>query len=133
MKVAVTYSNGEVFQHFGHTEEFKVYDAENGKVVSSEIVKATDGGHSALAGLLNSHKIDVLICGGIGGGAKVALDELGIKLFGGVTGNADKAVEDFLNDKLNFNPDVKCNHFESHHGDEGEHHCHGANGCTHKG
>ncbi|MEG1706904.1 MAG: NifB/NifX family molybdenum-iron cluster-binding protein, partial [Clostridia bacterium] len=70
MKIAVTHLEGEVFQHFGHSEEFKVYEVEDGKVISTEIVRATEGGHSALAGLLQKHNIDTLICGGIGGGAQ---------------------------------------------------------------
>lgn len=129
MKVAVTYNNGEIFQHFGHCEEFKVYNLENEKIVSTEIVKALEGGHSALAVLLQNNSIDALICGGIGGGAKSALSELGIKLYGGVSGNADKAVEDFVCGKLEYNPDVKCSHHDSHHGENDP--CHGANGCSH--
>ncbi|MBQ2323711.1 MAG: hypothetical protein II379_03895, partial [Oscillospiraceae bacterium] len=69
MKIAVTYENGEVFQHFGHTEQFKVYDVQDGAVVSSEIIGSNGSGHGALASLLAERKIDVLICGGIGGGA----------------------------------------------------------------
>ena len=68
MRIAVTYENGNVFQHFGHTEQFKVYEVENGKVVSSEIFGSNGSGHGALARLLNDKGIDVLICGGIGGG-----------------------------------------------------------------
>lgn len=96
MRIAVTYENEEIFQHFGHTENFKIYDAENGQIVS-QIVKNTNGQrHGALAGFLLSEKVDVLICGGIGGGAQNALYELGIALYGGVSGNADKAVKDFI-------------------------------------
>ncbi len=36
MRVAVTYENGQIFQHFGHTETFKIYDVEEGKVLHSE-------------------------------------------------------------------------------------------------
>lgn len=131
MKIAVTYENGLIFQHFGHTETFKVYEIADGKVVKTEIVGATEGGHSALAGLLQKNDINVLICGGIGGGAQAALAELGIKLFGGVSGDADKAVADYLCGKLSYVADVRCNHFEAHHGGEEHHHCHGADGCTH--
>lgn len=67
MKIAVTYENGEVFQHFGHTETFKVYEVEDGKILSSEIIGSDGNGHEALAGLLANQRIDVLICGGIGG------------------------------------------------------------------
>ena len=125
MKIAVTYENGQIFQHFGHTEQFKIYTAEDGKIINSEVVDTNGSGHGALAGLLSALGVDALICGGIGGGAQMALREAGIRLFGGVNGNADEAVNAFINGTLGYNPDVKCNH---HHHDEGhscgEHHHH---------
>lgn len=130
MRIAVTYENGQIFQHFGHTEEFKVYDVEAGKVLSSEVVSTNGSGHGALAGVLNALNADVLICGGIGGGARMALDAAGIKLYGGVSGDADQAVEALIAGNLAYNPDVQCNHHgEHHHGGNcgehgcGEHHC----------
>ena len=127
MKIAVAYENGNVFQHFGHTEQFKVYTVEDGKIKNEEIISAEGSGHSALAVLLANNKIDALICGGIGGGARVALEERGISLYGGVTGNADDAVIALLNNKLDYNPDVKCSHHEHEHGGS-EHKC-GEHGC----
>lgn len=126
MRVAVTYENGAIFQHFGHTENFKVYDIENGEIVSEKVLSSNGSGHGALATLLADNRIDTLICGGIGGGAQMALAEAGIKLYGGVSGSADEAVKALINGSLNFNPDVKCNH----HGEEHEHHgnC-GSGGC----
>ena len=100
MRIAVTYENGEVFQHFGHTEQFKVYEAEDGKVVSSEIIGSNGSGHGALAGLLAGKSIDVLICGGIGGGAQAALQENGIELCAGASGSADEAVEPIFVESL---------------------------------
>ena len=130
MRIAVTYENGEIFQHFGHTQFFKVYDVEDGKIISAEVVDTDGSGHGALAGLLNSLNANVLICGGIGGGAQMALKMAGIELFGGVSGDADKAVEEYVAGKLFYNPDVKCDH-HNHHGENhvcgnhgcGEHHC----------
>ena len=84
MKIAVTYENGQIFQHFGHTEQFKIYTVENGKIVSSEVVDTNGSGHGALAGFLSEQSVAVLICGGIGGGAQMALASAGIQLFGGV-------------------------------------------------
>ena len=127
MNIAVTYENGQIFQHFGHTEQFKVYHVENGSIVSSEVIDTNGSGHGALAGLLSSIKIDVLICGGIGGGAQMALANAGIKLYGGVTGEADKAVEALIAGNLDFNPDVQCNHHGDHHHDH-DHEC-GSHGC----
>ena len=125
MRIAVTYENGEIFQHFGHTEEFKVYDVKDGKVVASEVVDTNGQGHGALAGVLTALKADVLICGGIGGGAQMALAAAGIKLYGGVSGSADAAVEALLAGNLDYNPAVKCNH----HGEHSEGHTCGEHGC----
>lgn len=124
MKIAVTYENGEIFQHFGHTSEFKIYNVENNKVENSEILNTNGSGHGALATLLKQENVDVLICGGIGTGAQNALRDQGIKLFGGVSGKADDAVNEYLNNNLNYNPNVKCSHHE--HGEEhtcGNHEC----------
>ena len=96
MKIAVTYDNGNIFQHFGRTESFKVYEVEDGNVVSSEVIGSNGIGHGALAGLLAEQGIDVLICGGIGGGAQAALDEAGVELCSGAEGDADQAVEAYL-------------------------------------
>lgn len=127
MKIAVTYENGQIFQHFGHTEQFKLYTAENGKIISSEVVDTNGSGHGALAGLLFALQVDALICGGIGGGAQMALAEAGIRLFGGVTGSCDAAVEALLGGTLGFNPNVKCDHHDHH----GEGHTCGNHGCGH--
>lgn len=115
MKIAVTYENGQVFQHFGHTEQFKVYEIEDGKVVDTKVVDTKGSGHGALAGFLNLYEVDTLICGGIGGGAQNALKEAGITFYGGVGGDADKAVEALLAGNLGYNPDVKCNHHGEGH------------------
>ena len=124
MKIAVTYDNGNVFQHFGKTENFKVYEVEDNKVVSSEVIGSNGTGHGALAGLLAEQGIDVLICGGIGGGAQTALAAAGIQLFGGVSGDADEAVKSYIEGKLAYNPDVHCTHHDHEEGHScGEHHC----------
>ena len=136
MRIAVTYENGEVFQHFGHTEEFKVYEVEDGKVVSSQIIGSNGSGHGALAELLSGQGIDVLICGGIGGGAQAALDEQGIELCAGASGSADEAVEAYLRGEL-INTGANCDHHhdEGHscHDHEDGHSCHshegGCGGC----
>ena len=98
MKIAVTYENGKIFQHFGHTEHFKVYDVEDGQVKSSAILDSGETGHGALATLLKDGGVAALICGGIGGGAQNALAQAGITLYAGVTGGADEAVQALLNE-----------------------------------
>lgn len=129
MRIAVTYENGEIFQHFGHTAQFKLYDVEDGRVVASRIVETNGSGHGALAGILQAVKADVLICGGIGGGAQAALAGAGIRLYGGAGGSADGAVEALLAGTLAFDPDARCEHHDHEHGDE-PHAC-GDHGCGH--
>ena len=125
MKIAVTYEDGQVFQHFGHTAQFKFYTVEDGKVTSSEVVDTQGSGHGALAGFLQAHGVDTLLCGGIGGGARTALAQAGIELYPGVSGNADSQVLALLAGTLSFQPDYLC----AHHGHEhGEGHCH-EGGC----
>lgn len=126
MRIAVTYENGQIFQHFGHTEQFKVYDVQEGKVAASEVVDTNGSGHGALAGVLTALNVDVLICGGIGGGAQMALAAANIKLYGGVSGDADEAVAALIAGDLAYNPNVKCNHHGHHHG---EGHVCGSHGC----
>ena len=125
MRIAVTYEDGYIFQHFGHSAQFKVYDVQNGRIVASEIVDTNGSGHGALASLLSGLNADALICGGIGGGAQMALAAAGIRVFGGVSGDADEAVEALLAGVLDFNPNVRCNHHD-HHG--ADHSC-GDHGC----
>lgn len=117
MRIAVSYNDGEVFQHFGHTEQFKFYDVENGKVINEELAIVYVEGHSAVAKFLLKKKADIVICGCIGDGAKKALYEQNMILYGGVTGKCDEVVQDFINGKLNYNPDVACSH---HDGEDGE-------------
>lgn len=114
MKIAVTYDNGNIFQHFGKTENFKVYEVENNQVISSEVISSNGSGHGALAGLLDGQNVDVLICGGIGGGAQAALTEAGIEFCSGAQGDADQAVEAYLKGEL-VSSGVNCDH---HHGEE---------------
>ena len=126
MKIAVTYENEQIYQHFGHAARFKLYDVEGSTVVSTQVV-GTDGiGHGALAGLLKQWKVDTLICGGIGGGARMALAEAGVQVYGGVSGDADEAVEAFLCGSLCYDPNARCNHH-----DHGNGHSCGSHSCGH--
>ncbi|MDR1130817.1 MAG: dinitrogenase iron-molybdenum cofactor biosynthesis protein [Oscillospiraceae bacterium] len=137
MRIAVSYENGQVFQHFGQTERFKVYDIEDGGIQTASLVDAGGSGHGALAGALKALGVDALICGGIGGGAKAALSEIGIRLAAGVSGDADKAVEALLAGTLAFGTEDSCGQHGHRHeggcgcrGHKGEHHHHeGGCGC----
>ena len=128
MRIAVTYENGMIGQHFGHTEEFKLYDVESGKIINEQVISSNGQGHGMLAGVLAEAQADVLLCGGIGMGARMALDEAGIVLIPGVEGDADAVVERYISGTLEFDPDAHCDHHEH---DEG-HGCHEhENGCGH--
>lgn len=127
VRIAVTYENGQIFQHFGRTQQFKVYEVEKGQIRSAEVVGTNGSGHGALAGILGSLKVEVLICGGIGGGAQNALKEAGIKFYGGASGDADEAVEALLAGELAFDPAVHCDHHD--HEEGGEAHDCGDHGC----
>ena len=128
MKIAVTYENGQVFQHFGKSEQFKIYDTIDDEIISSEIVDTSGSGHSALADFLKEKGAGVLICGGIGVGAVTALQNAGIQILGGAEGEADKCVEEFLGGRLHFGASgcascsSSCGH---HHGDGDEEECDG--------
>ncbi len=139
MRIGVTYENGEVFQHFGHTEQFKLYDVADGKIVSEQIVPTNGSGHGALAGFLKAAQVDALICGGIGMGAQNALAEAGIQLYGGVAGSADAAAKALAEGTLRYDPDARCDHHSGGHacghhhegGHECGHHHGGGHECGH--
>lgn len=124
-KIAVSYDNGQVFQHFGRTEQFKIYEVENGEIVASFIAGSEGQGHGALAGVLADKAVDVLICGGMGGGAQAALSEQGITVCSGVTGDADEAVAAFLRGELE-SAGINCNHHEQHEEED----CSCGGGCS---
>lgn len=124
MRIAVTYERELIGQHFGKTEQFKIYDIADGDIVSSKIIDTNGSGHGALAGFLRASEVEVLICGNIGAGARNALSEVGINLFPGVTGSVDEAVKSYLSGSLQYNPNTECSHHDHDH-DHGEvHSCH---------
>ncbi|MCR5108342.1 MAG: dinitrogenase iron-molybdenum cofactor biosynthesis protein [Lachnospiraceae bacterium] len=129
MRVAVTYENGEVFQHFGRTPMFKVYDIENDTIVSDEVIDTNGTGHGALVGFIKDLNAEILICGGIGGGAKEALSGSGIKLYAGALGSADEAVKALINGTLPEVSEATCDHHE--HEGHGDHDCSHSGGCHH--
>ena len=126
MKIAVTYADEQIFQHFGHTPAFKIYEVKAGQILNEEIVPTAGSGHGALAQMLSQQEVNLLICGGIGGGAQAALAENGIVVMGGVMGEADDAVDAFLSGQLRFDPNPRCSHHDHAHG---EGHACGEHGC----
>lgn len=133
MRIAVTCENGAVFQHFGRTPEFAIFEIEEGRIIALK-TEATNGtGHGDLAAWLQERHVDLLICGGIGGGAQRALADAGIRLLGGASGDVVCVVGDYLKGCLETDSDFSCHHHHSdgnhqcgghHHGD-GNHQCGG--------
>ena len=122
MKIAVTYENGNVFQHFGHTEEFKIYEVEDGKVVSYDVIGTEGSGHEALADFLADRDVNVLICGGCGAGAANALADAGIEVISGAEGSTDLAVASYLSGDLE-SAGVNCDHHDHEHSHDEGHDC----------
>lgn len=114
MIIAVTSKDGEVFQHFGHSEEFTLFEVENGTVIETKKVPTNGQGHGALADFLNIHSVNVVICGGIGGGAKAALREKRIEIVPGVIGKVDEIIIKYLSGEKIGNPNIECNHHHEH-------------------
>ncbi|MCR4677111.1 MAG: DUF134 domain-containing protein [Sphaerochaetaceae bacterium] len=139
MRVAVTYEDGMIGQHFGRTEQFKIYDIDVDKkeITGSQVIDTNGTGHGALAGFLRAAEVQVLICGGIGMGARVGLSQVGIQILPGAAGNADEAVKALIAGTLEYDPDTQCHHHDHEEGHEcghGEgHECgHGeGHGCCH--
>ncbi len=123
MRIAITYKDGDVFQHFGRSEFFKIYDVKDGQIITTAIIPTMGNGHGALGNFLKEAKVDALICGGIGAGARNVLNNVGINIYPGVNGNADEAIKAFIAGNLNFDANTEC-HDHDHEG----HDC-GSHGC----
>lgn len=124
MKVAVTYDNGKVFQHFGKTSQFLVADIEGEDVRNEQILSTNGSGHGALAVLLKQWNVDTLICGGIGQGAVNALNEQGVSIIRGIDMDARMALQAFAHHALADDPSILC----THHDHEEGHGC-GSHSC----
>lgn len=124
MRIAVTYENEFVFQHFGKTQQFKIYDVQDNQIVDTFILDSNGAGHGALADVLSRNCVDVLICGGIGGGAVHALESANIKLCAGCSGPCDEVVKRFINEEIHLNSESNCNHHHHEHEEGHECHCH---------
>ncbi|MBQ2577375.1 MAG: dinitrogenase iron-molybdenum cofactor biosynthesis protein [Lachnospiraceae bacterium] len=128
MKVAITYENGEVFPHFGRTPQFKIYDIEENEIKSEQVLDTGEFGHGALAGFLRMAGADVMICGGIGGGAIATMAESGIRVYAGASGKADDVIKSFIDGTLAEMGDATCDHHG--HGEHEDHGC-GHGNCHH--
>lgn len=125
MRIAATYEQGMIGQHFGRTEQFKIFDIADGKVIDTNVIDTNGTGHGALAGFLRAAEVEILLCGGIGMGARNALQDVGIRILPGVSGDVDAMVNDYLAGTLNYDPATECHHHEHEHGE--------GHGCQHGG
>ena len=132
MRIAIPFYEGLIFQHFGHSKQFKIFEIENHQVLMECIVAPEGSGHEAVAELLRSMDVRVVICGNIGEGAMEALTDAGILFYGGVTGEADEAITALVNGKLAYDPNIKC---AEHHDCGGDCSSCGSDcgGCAHCG
>ena len=100
MKIAIPCENGEVMQHFGHAKEFAIYAIEDIKPIEKETVTFDEVDHETVARGLKSRGVDLVICGSIGPEARSAVENAHMLLISGVTGEADEAVDSFLEGRL---------------------------------
>ncbi len=121
MRIALTTENDRIFQHFGKCGLFTIFTVEDGKITEKKTVTTEGRGHGSLGNFLKEQGVNVLICGGIGGGARNMMADNNIQLIYGITGSVDQAMELYLTGQLASDETAKCDH---HHGD-GEHECHG--------
>lgn len=126
-RIEVTYQNREIFQHFGHTEQFKVYGIEAGKISSSQIVASDGLGHGALAGfpLCNGMMYGFVV---VSEAVHKPLLQCRNQLCEGISSSGDDAVHSLPDGKLYYNPNIICNH---HNHEEG-HSC-GSHGYGNQG
>lgn len=90
MRIAVPYDNGIVCGHFTDAEAFKLYDVVNREIAFTQMVHPTGKSHHVLAGFLADQLVTCLICNEISSEAQAALDDWGIQLYAGCTGDADQ-------------------------------------------
>lgn len=118
-KLAVSYDNDKVFEHFGHSRQFKIYTFTGSEITNTEVMNTNAQGHNAVVDFLINNGIEAVICGNIGAEAKKALSDAGIYIFAGVSGDCDKAAKDWFDGTLNYNPDITCTNHENGQGCQG--------------
>lgn len=92
MKIALPVKNDAIFQHFGMAPNFKIYEVQDGHIVSTETIAASGHGHAAVVNLLVKNAVDCVICGGLGPGAVKSLAQANIALYAGNEGDCDIAI-----------------------------------------
>lgn len=117
MKIAVPVTgNNQIDGHFGHADNFRIYEIADKKIINTIDVQSSGCGcKSNIAGVLGTHGVKTILVGGIGEGAIHVLGNVGIEVIRGCSGNAEDAIQQFLDGKLSDNGSV-CQEHQHHHG-----------------
>ncbi|MDD4169926.1 MAG: NifB/NifX family molybdenum-iron cluster-binding protein [Desulfotomaculaceae bacterium] len=116
MKIAMPYSQGRINEHFGISEEFVIFNVEDGNIAGKQIFSNSglQHNHGGLANLFTTEGVEVIIAGGMGPPMVSALQAVGLQVITGASGDAEKAAFDYLNGQL-VTSSVGCNHGCSGH------------------
>lgn len=121
MKIAVASEGKLVTGHFGHCEVFNVFETEEGKIIKTEVLPNPGHKPGFLPNYLNDLGVEVIISGGMGGGAVEIFNEKNIEVIVGAEGDAEEIVKAYLRGELKSTGSV-CNH-DHDHGNEHSHGC----------
>ena len=124
MKIAVASEGTQVGGHFGHCENFLIYETENGQITGESSVPNPGHRPGFLPNFLGDMGVKVIIAGGMGAGAVAIFNEREIEVITGAQGDARAAVESYLKGELQSTGSI-CHH---HDHEEGHHHAHGEHG-----
>ncbi len=106
--------------HFGRVDNYTIFDTENEKVEIIPNTSSHKGGTKLPADLLQSHKIDIMICGGLGRRAIQLFEQYGIEVYSGAEGIIADAIKQFENGSLNMATDADACREHKYH-DESKH------------
>ena len=112
MRIAVPFMEGQIFGHYGRTKQFAIFDIEDRRVASGRLLSSGEASCQALAGLLKSNGVSLVICGGISAIESQSLSDAGIEFVANVQGNVRHAVEEYLTGTLADNPVKYSGHYE---------------------
>jgi predicted Fe-Mo cluster-binding NifX family protein len=116
MKIAVPSSGRMICEHFGHCENFNLFEAQDGRIVSEESVPNPGHKPGFLPNFLADMGVTVVVAGGMGGGAVTIFEERGVEVVAGASGDARDAVEQFLRGELKSTGAVCHEHEMEKHG-----------------
>lgn len=119
-KIAIPTAEGKLFPHFGKAPQVTVFEAEDKKIISKEVLQSPEHAHGAMPNFLHAQGVTDVVCGGLGAGAVQLLRQMGIAIYGGATAeDVDTVINAFLCDTLQYG-DATCHHDAC----DGHHHHH---------